>query len=111
MKRWLLVLALLSPPAIAQECRYDGSQLEMNACAKRDFKVADLAMTQAYGMRMKKQFTKKNQTALVSEQAVWLQRRAARCKLNPGNGSNSIIEYYTCMQSMTEVRTLMLLRR
>lgn len=111
MKHWIFVLALLSPPAaIAQECRYDGSQLEMNACAKRDFKQADLAMTQAYASRMKRQF-KKDQTVLLNEQTAWLQRRSARCKFNPDNGSNAIIEYYTCMQSMTEVRTLMLLRR
>ena len=103
-----LALMFASSAVMAQDCKYDGSQLEMNACAVRDYQEADYALNQAYFNRMHKLKAKKDMDALQNEQRVWIQRRDARCKLKPDEGSNAKIEYLTCLQNYTDVRTLQL---
>ncbi|WP_407306671.1 lysozyme inhibitor LprI family protein [Acinetobacter sp.] len=106
----LLFLLFLSGLAGAQEvsCRYDGSQLEMNACAIRDFNAADTVLNKTYSEVVGKLLAS-DQKTLRTEQDAWAKRRGARCassKQNPG--SNSTIDYYTCMEMLTEIRILQL---
>jgi len=116
----LASLLFLSSNAFAQQsnddflCKYDGSQREMNACAIRDYKKADDNLNKAYSHAMGKfqQDDRLNMRILMSEQRDWIARRDARC--NPkkeGAGENSTIDYLTCMQELTEIRTLQLLQR
>jgi len=109
MRKLLFALLFVSTSAFAQyECKYDGSQREMNECAIRDYKSADAGLNAAYAKKMKR-LKPKHQKALRAEQRVWIQRRDARClsKKN-GEGTNVTIDYLTCLQSYTEVRTLQL---
>lgn len=108
MRAIALALALCSSGALAQECRYDGSQLEMNACAKRDYYESDRALNKAYYMRMQGLTQTTEREALISRQRDWLKRRDARCKFKKGGGSDATIEHFTCMQTMTDVRTMQL---
>lgn len=98
---------MLSLTAYAQDCKYDGSQLEMNACAVRDYKQADLALNKAY-VSKRKLLSDEEKATLLQEQRSWLQRRDARCKLKTNEGSNATIDHLTCLQELTEIRTLQL---
>lgn len=107
MKKLLLTLLFVPVVAMAQDCKYDGSQLEMNACATRDYKSADDALNKAYFAKVRK-LSKPDVATLLDEQRNWLHRRDARCKMKTDTGSNATIDHLTCLQSMTEIRTLQL---
>jgi len=111
MKALLLSLMLMSSAAMAQDmitCKYDGSQIEMNACAVWDYNAADSVLNQEYQKTLER-LDDPGRDKLRAEQREWIKRRDARCKPKRiGNGSNSTIEYYTCMQNFTEIRSLQL---
>lgn len=109
MKKLLLALLFVSSSAFAQyECDYAGSQREMNACAIQDYKAADAALNTAYAKKLKT-LSPAKQKALRIEQRNWIKRRDARClSKKKGEGTNVTIDYLTCLQSYTEVRTLQL---
>jgi len=117
--RLLLSLAFLCSNAFAQIasddfiCRYDGSQREMNACAIRDYKKADDDLNKAYSVAMSKfkQGDRVNMQILMVEQRDWIRRRDARCGPKDDGTENATIDYMTCMQEFTEIRTLQLLAR
>jgi len=107
----LMALLFFSSTALAQDmitCKYDGSQIEMNACALWDYTAADSALNQEYDKAMER-LDVDGQKKLRDAQREWIKRRDARCKpKRVGNGSNSTIDYFTCMQTFTEIRTLQL---
>lgn len=107
------MVALCFSAAEAQEveCDYEGSQREMNACALRDYKAADAALNQAY-KRVQLQLSKRQVEALRVEQRQWIRRRDSVCgpkRKEPG--TNATIDYFTCLQTFTELRTLQLRTR
>jgi uncharacterized protein YecT (DUF1311 family) len=105
--KWLIALMFVSSAVMAQDCKYDGSQLEMNACAQRDYKSADAALNKAYFAKVRK-LSKSDVAVLLAEQRDWLHRRDARCKMKTDTGSNATIDHLTCLQNLTEIRTLQL---
>jgi len=114
----LLVALLFSGSAFAGTleqaaevmCDYQGSQREMNACAIRDYKASDADLNAVYKKKLAK-LSVKQREALKAQQRQWIQRRDARCSARKtGEGTNTTIDYLTCLESMTEVRTLQLLR-
>jgi uncharacterized protein YecT (DUF1311 family) len=109
----LVPLLLTSLSAIAHatdspfECKYDGNQQEMNACAVRDYKAADRVLNAKY-KQLKSALPPANQEVLLREQRAWLKKRDPRCraeaKLSEG-GSIWPLEYFSCLKSVTEERT------
>jgi uncharacterized protein YecT (DUF1311 family) len=107
-----LVLLFLCAVANAQyRCDYNGSQREMNACAIRDYKQSDATLNMTY-QKVKAKLNEREQGQLQREQRSWMKRRDARCasKKN-GPGTNVTIDYLTCLQTYTELRTLELRTR
>jgi len=110
----VLVLVLAEAGAILSTdvetsfpCKYDGNQQEMNACAIRDFKVADAALNQRYRVTIAA-LAPARQRALRQEQRAWLKARDPHCKAEakPSEGGSIWqLEYFTCLQSTTKLRT------
>lgn len=95
------------------ECKYDGNQQEMDACAVRDYKAADKVLNATYKQVMSAlPFAK--QKDLRRDQRVWLKERDPNCKaeakLSEG-GSIWPLEYFGCLQTVTEERIKQLERR
>lgn len=113
MKKLFLALMFCTGAAFAateHECNYEGSQREMNACAIRDYKAADADLNAVYKAKLAKLSPKQRET-LRAQQRSWIKRRDARCLAKKtGQGTNVTIDYLTCLEAMTEVRTLQLLR-
>jgi len=86
----------------------------MNACAIRDYKLADKRLNEAYADAMSK-FSREDRLGmriLQNEQRDWIKRRDARCKdKKDDEGENATIDYLTCLQEFTEIRTLQLRSR
>jgi uncharacterized protein YecT (DUF1311 family) len=93
----------MSAQASDFECNYQGSQLEMNACAIRDYKTADALMKKILAHALLKEHPER----LINEQNVWMTNRDAKCRPKRNQpGHNGTIDYFTCMQRETELRTL-----
>lgn len=93
----------------AQEvtCRYDGSQLEMNVCAVRDFRTADIALNLRYREVMSL-LTPRQQRVLRQQQRTWLRNRDRYCMAQARDsegGSIWTIEFFGCLEDITEQRT------
>ena len=89
------------------ECKYDGNQQEMNACAVRDFKAADAILNERYKALMSA-LPRAKQPMLQQQQRGWLKRRDPTCKAKAEQsegGSIWPLEYFGCLQSATERRT------
>lgn len=101
-----LFLAIGSAQASEYECNYEGSQREMNECAIRDYKAAEDALDRAYTKA-----ARVPNSELVAEQQRWHKRMLARCAAQKDEGgTNGTIDYLTCLQTYTELRTLQLLQ-
>ena len=106
-----LLLTLLSAVAAAAEspfeCKYDGNQQEMNACAVRDYKAADKVLNAKY-KQVASALPLERRELLSREQRAWLKKRDPRCKaeakLSEG-GSIWPLEYFSCLKSVTDERT------
>lgn len=110
MLRFLLSFLLLAAgPAWAQyTCNYEGSQREMNACAIRDYKAADRELNRTYRSTLAR-LPKAKRQPLVVEQRRWVKRRDTLCASRKNApGTNVTIDYLTCLQTFTELRTLQL---
>ena len=104
----ILLFPLAVMAEIGDDCDYAGSQRQMNACAIRDYQIADADLNDAYAKAM---LRAKDPEALRKAQIDWIKRRDARCKAKMnGPGTNVTIDYLSCKQDLTEVRTLQLLR-
>jgi uncharacterized protein YecT (DUF1311 family) len=94
-------------PARSFQCKPDGLQQEMNACAERDYKAANAVLNAKYkavfaGLPPPKQ------VQLRKEQRAWLKLREPQCrekvKLSEG-GSIWPLEYFSCLTVITQRRT------
>lgn len=112
MKFLLFFLLVLSSTTHAQySCNYEGSQREMNACAIRDYKQADATLNQVY-KKVQAKLSAKERVKLQVEQRGWIKRRDFSCASKKrGQGTNVTIDYLTCLQTYTELRTLELRTR
>jgi uncharacterized protein YecT (DUF1311 family) len=118
--RYVQLASLLSTmlPTLASavdtpfECKYDGNQQEMNACAVRDYKAADAVLNATYKQVLSALPIAKREE-LRRERRTWLQERDANCKvaakLSEG-GSIWPLEFFGCLQNVTEMRTKQLER-
>lgn len=102
MERLIMIMALFSgTPEI--KCNYEGSQREMNACAIRDLKVAERALSAAFSEVLSSR-SAVDQDKLRAEQAAWKKSRALECDKKKGEGTNSTISYLTCMEDFAKAR-------
>jgi uncharacterized protein YecT (DUF1311 family) len=89
------------------DCRPDGNQQQMNACAVRDFRRADAALNIRYGEVMES-LSPTMRGALRTEQRAWLRARDPGCKRASKaseGGSIWALEFYTCLDRSTRERT------
>ena len=107
------VLLLLAAGAHAADdanpldCRPDGNQQQMNACAVRDFRAADAALNIRYGEVMKT-LSPQMRVALRTEQRTWLKGRDPSCKrASKANEGGSIwpLVFNSCLEESTRKRT------
>ena len=88
------------------DCKPDGNQMQMNACAVRDFRAADSKLNIRYRAVMESLSAGKR-VALRQEQRDWLKRRDPRCKTEAkGSEGASIwpLEFYGCLDKLTTER-------
>jgi uncharacterized protein YecT (DUF1311 family) len=114
MQRELLFSLLVAhaSASVAQDaggfkCNPSGNQQEMNACAIRDVKVANAALTKQY-KRAIERLSSAQQSQLRSEQRAWLASRDPGCKeevKESEGGSIWQLEYFSCLTSVTQERT------
>lgn len=93
--------------ASPSQCKYDGNQQELNACAFQDYEVADRALNQTYKEVMS-QLPAARQGELRRQQRAWLKVRDSRCwaEAKPSEGGPIWpLEYYGCLRSTTALRT------
>ncbi|HWT21539.1 MAG TPA: lysozyme inhibitor LprI family protein [Variovorax sp.] len=89
------------------DCRPDGNQQQMNACAVRDFRAADAALNIRYGEVMKT-LSPQMRVALRTEQRAWLKGRDPSCKrVSKANEGGSIwpLVFNSCLEKSTRQRT------
>jgi uncharacterized protein YecT (DUF1311 family) len=89
------------------QCKYDGHQQEMIACAVRDYHAADKALNAIYKEVMSSLPPAKKE-ALRREQREWLKARDPTCKKVASKSEGGSVwptEYYGCLQTATELRT------
>ncbi len=89
------------------DCRPDGNQQQMNACAVRDFRAADAALNIRYGEVMKT-LSPQMRVALRTEQRTWLKGRDPSCKrASKANEGGSIwpLVFNSCLEESTRKRT------
>jgi uncharacterized protein YecT (DUF1311 family) len=120
----LLALALVSQQPTAQDCRDPQTQVEMNACAARDFEIADRALNIAYreavaGARaddseLDRQVDQRptSEAVLREAQRAWVTFRDAHCTLegyqDARGGSMEPMSYNSCRTALTRARTAQL---
>ena len=88
------------------QCKPDGLQQEMNACAVRDFRAADAKLNIRYVAVMEALSTDQR-VALRTEQREWLKRRDPRCKAEARaseGGSIWPLAFYGCLEKATADR-------
>lgn len=107
------LLAIAAGPAGAAgtddpwQCKPDGVQQEMNACAVRDYRAADAKLNVRY-VAVMQSLSADQRVALRTEQREWLKRRDPRCKAEAkGSEGGSIwpLEFYGCLEKSTTDRT------
>ena len=88
------------------ECKPDGLQQEMNACAVRDYRAADAKLNIRYAAVMQS-LSVERRSALRVEQREWLRRRDPDCKAEAApseGGSIWPLEFYGCLEKSTVER-------
>lgn len=92
---------------IGYPCNYEGSQQEVNACAFRDFSAADKLMSREFRVVMS-EAPSSRRSALRTEQRRWLTRRNSTCESKAKVSEDDSVwpvEYFGCLQGVTEKRT------
>lgn len=90
------------------QCKSDGLQQEMNACAVRDYKAADANLNAAYKQALATMSPRK-QEELRKEQGAWVRNRESRCRAEAEaseGGSIWSLEFFGCLKTVTEQRTM-----
>ena len=88
------------------ECRPDGMQQEMNACAVRDYRAADARLNIRYAAVIQS-LAVDRRAALRVEQREWLRRRDPGCKAEAApseGGSIWPLAFYGCLEKSTAER-------
>jgi uncharacterized protein YecT (DUF1311 family) len=101
-----LLSALASAADSPFECKYDGNQQEMNACAVRDYKASDAVLDATYKQVMSVLPSVKQQD-LRRDQLAWLEKREPNCKADARSsegGSIWPLEYFGCLRNVTDGR-------
>jgi uncharacterized protein YecT (DUF1311 family) len=92
----------------APECNEDGTQIELTACAVRDFNTADAELNRVY-KKLMDSLTTENQKRLRNEQRGWLKERDPKCKKETNaeayGGSIWPMLYERCREKLTKDRT------
>lgn len=108
--RGIALFALAPVLALAQagaDCKPDGNQQQLNACAVRDFQAADTRLNIRYSEVMA-QLDADGRTRLRHEQREWLRRRDPACKsaARPNEGGSAWpLFFYGCMEKASTERT------
>lgn len=105
-----LLMAATTASAQPFQCRPDGTQQEMNACAQRDYKQADDALNATY-RQLRTKLGPTDREKLLLEQRTWLRKRDPLCKAHarPSEGGSIWpLEFYGCLTSATQARTAQL---
>jgi len=88
------------------QCRHDGNQQEMNACAVRDFRLADAELSKRY-RALTSVLAPPQREALKVQQRQWLTRRDPTCKAaakDAEGGSIWSLNFYGCLEASTKRR-------
>ncbi len=120
----VLALALFAQPLTAEDCRDPQTQVEMNACAARDFEIADRALNAAYREAIADARARDaeldraadqrptSEAVLRDAQRAWVAFRDAHCTLQGYNdargGSMEPMSFNICRASVTRERTAQL---
>ena len=103
----LIGLSRVAPAADAAfQCRHDGNQQEMNACAVRDYEAADADLNARY-KRVIAALPATKREQLRRDQRAWLKKRDRQCKAEAQSsegGSIWPLEFFGCLKSATERR-------
>jgi uncharacterized protein YecT (DUF1311 family) len=92
------------------KCNPAGNQQEMNACAVRDYQLADKELNKEYKKKIAG-LSPADQDALRKEQRAWLKARDPKCKeaiKESLGGSIWTLEYHGCLTTATTDRTRVL---
>jgi uncharacterized protein YecT (DUF1311 family) len=103
----VVVRAEAAESASQFQCKYGGKQQEMNACAFRDYEVADRALNQTYTEVMAR-LPEAKQRDLRQLQLAWLKKRDSQCwaEAKPSEGGSIWpLKFYGCLRFTTERRT------
>ena len=89
------------------ECNYEGTQQQMNACARRDFEKADRELNHLYKQLMAT-LKPSNQEKLRVEQRAWLKERDPKCRAvaddEAKGGSMWPMLFQICLAGATQIR-------
>ena len=88
------------------DCKPDGNQNQLNACAVRDFRASDSKLNIRYRVVMES-LSADRRVALRQEQREWLRQRDPRCKSQAkGSEGGSLwpLEFYGCLDRLTTDR-------
>ena len=111
---YLALAALLFPmwaSASDFECNYAGSQREMNACAIQEYRASFNDYTRVYQKTMNG-MNAKERARLKAQSDSWAQIVRKQCiRASRRTGSDETILFYSCLQQVTEHRTLSLRAR
>lgn len=111
----LMVAPLLGGGAQAQsaaDCLAPQAQQLMNACAYKEYEAADAALNEAWASATAFAEAIGKQEVLLEAQRAWLAYRDAACTAQSSpyeGGSIQPLVYATCLRTLTEQRTIMLL--
>jgi uncharacterized protein YecT (DUF1311 family) len=89
------------------QCKPDGLQQEMNACAVRDYRAADAQLNIRY-LAVMNALPAQRRVGLRQEQREWLKRRDPQCKAEAKDsegGSIWPLDFYGCLRKLTLDRT------
>ena len=105
-----LALLLFALPVAAQECNYEGSVREMNACAVADYKQSFSNYTEIFQEKWRSHPPERKKQ-LVSSSVFWANAVRKQClKTSRDSGDDETILFYTCLEQALIIRKGMLLR-
>ena len=110
----LIVFILVNSSAWSlsdDECDYSGNQSQMNACAERDYAIADKELNQIYKQLMSA-LAEPKKIALQKQQRSWLKDRDPKCHKEADDeaegGSMWPMVYQSCRAKSTQERVKVL---
>jgi uncharacterized protein YecT (DUF1311 family) len=108
-----VILALFRVPAIADEadnvdCDHALTQFAMNACAGKDFEVADKTLSTLYARALAAQHDVPTATKFKAAESAWIKFRDAQCdhaRATFEGGSMQSQAHLICLVKLTKART------